>query len=169
MPSPLAADATGALSPTPLAPPAVEPSAPDPGPPLLLEETTCCVATASYEPSMPNRLKRLIHEVPGFRKLNPDDRGFVPPRPLHEIQISLPPDTSTLLMQTKRMDLKASVDVSGRVTRVELLSPRDEYLVKLAAYNATGWRFAPAKLNARPVSSEVILHFRFDANLSHQH
>ena len=72
-------------------------------------------------------------------------------------------------MQKKRMDLKASVDVSGRVTRVELLSPPDEYLVKLAAYNATGWRFAPAKLKDHPVSSEVILHFRFDTNLSHQY
>jgi hypothetical protein len=72
-------------------------------------------------------------------------------------------------MPKNQMDLKASVDASGRVTRVELLSPRDEYLVKLASYNAAGWRFAPAKLNDHPVSSEVILHFRFDANLSHQH
>ena len=129
----------------------------------------CCTATASYELARPNRLQRLIHEVPGLRRANPsgaDGKGLVPPRPLHDIEISLPPDTSTVLMQNKRMDLKASVDASGWVTRVELLSPRDEYLVKLAAYNATGWRFAPAELNDHPVSSEIILHFRFDTNLS---
>jgi len=72
-------------------------------------------------------------------------------------------------MQKKQMDLKASVDASGRVTRVELLSPRDEYLANLASYNAAAWRFAPAKLNDQPVSSDIILHFRFDSNLSHPH
>jgi hypothetical protein len=103
--------------------------------------------------------------------LNPsvaDGKGFVPPRPLHDIQISLPPDTSGVLMQEKRMDLKASVDASGRVTHVELSFPRNKYLAQLAAYNATGWRFATAELNDHPVSSEIILHFRFDTNSSHK-
>ena len=173
MPAPLPSNATAqTISPAPPAPPAIEPSAPVAGKPLLFDEPMCCAATASYEPSRPNRLKRLIHEVPGLRKLNPasaDSKGFVPPRPLHDIQISLPPETRTVLMQKKQMDLKASVNASGRVTRVELLSPRDEYLANLASYNAAAWRFAPAKLNDQPVPSEVILHFRFDASLSHQH
>jgi Gram-negative bacterial TonB protein C-terminal len=172
MPPSLASNATGrAFSLNPSAPATVEPSASGAGPLLPVNETMCCVASASYELSRPNRLKRLIHEVPGLRKLNPsraDDKGFVAPRPLHEIQIFLPPDTSALLTQKKQVDVRASVDASGRVTRVELLSPRDEYLVKLAAYNASGWRFAPAELNDHPVSSEVILHFSFDADLSHR-
>jgi hypothetical protein len=172
MPAPLASNVTArTLSPTLPAPPAIEPSAPAAAPLRLFDEPMCCAATASYEPSRPNRFKRLIHEVPGLRRLNPsggDGKGFVPARPLHDIQISLPPDTRTVLTQKKQMDLKASVDASGRVTRVELLSPRDEYLVKLASYNAPGWRFAPAELNDHPVSSEVILHFRFDTNLTHQ-
>ena len=66
------------------------------------------------------------------------------------------------------MDLKASVDASGRVTRVELLSPLDEDLVKLAAYAANGWRFAPAALNDQPVSGEIILHFSFDTKSAAQ-
>jgi hypothetical protein len=173
MPAPLASNATGrTLSAASPIPPAIEPPAPVAGPLPLFDQTMCCAATASYEPSRPNRFKRLIHEVPGLRKLNPsgaDGKGFVPARPLHDIQISLPPSTRTVLMQRKQMDVKASVDASGRVTRVELLSPRDEYLVKLASYNATGWRFAPAELNDHAVSSEIILHFRFDNNLSRQH
>jgi hypothetical protein len=172
MPLPLAPNTRDrALIPTPPAPPAIEPSAPEARPLLPFDETTCCAATASYEPAKPNRVKRLIHEVPGLRKLSPsvaDGKGFVPPRPLHDIQISLPPDTSTVLMQERRMDLKASVDASGRVTRVELLFPRGKYLATLAAYNATRWRFVPAELNDHPVSSEIILHFRFDTDLSHK-
>ena len=62
------------------------------------------------------------------------------------------------------MDLKATVDASGRVTRVELLSPKDEELVRLAAYAAGTWSFVPAKVNDRAVPSEVILHFTFSGN-----
>jgi len=71
-------------------------------------------------------------------------------------------------MQKKRMDLKASVDASGRVTSVELLSPLDEELVKLAAYAANEWRFAPAALNNQPVSGKIILHFSFDTKSAAQ-
>jgi Gram-negative bacterial TonB protein C-terminal len=62
------------------------------------------------------------------------------------------------------MDLKASIDASGHVTRVELLSPRDEELVTLAAYAANHWSFTPARLDEQPVPGEVILHFHFDSN-----
>jgi TonB family protein len=62
------------------------------------------------------------------------------------------------------MDLKATVDESGRVTRVQLLSPKDEELVRLAAYAASAWPFVPAKVNEKAVPSEVILHFTFSGN-----
>jgi hypothetical protein len=61
------------------------------------------------------------------------------------------------------MDLKATVDASGRVTRVELLAPRDESLVTLAADTASSWRFTPAQFDGRPVPSEILLHFSFGA------
>jgi hypothetical protein len=62
------------------------------------------------------------------------------------------------------MDLKATVNESGRVTRVELLAPKDEELVRLASYAAGAWPFVPAKLNDKAVPSEVILHFTFSGN-----
>lgn len=62
------------------------------------------------------------------------------------------------------MDLKASVDETGRVTRVQLLSPKDEELVDVAAQAAGNWPFVPAKLDHIAVPSEVILHFTFGSN-----
>jgi outer membrane biosynthesis protein TonB len=62
------------------------------------------------------------------------------------------------------MNLRAFVDESGRVTRVQLLSPKNEELVDLAANAASNWPFVPAKLNDTAVPSEVILHFTFSGN-----
>lgn len=137
------------------APPAVNLSTPVAGPPLLFRETLCCSAIATYEPARPTGLQRLIRKVP---------KGLIPPHPLKDIQFSVPPDASSLLMQKKRMDLRASVDASGRVTRVELLYPKDERLVALAADAANRWKFAPAQLNDQPVPGELILHFSFDTS-----
>jgi Gram-negative bacterial TonB protein C-terminal len=91
-------------------------------------------------------------------------KEFVPPRPTHELQFVLPPGGVPALAHKKQMDLKASIDASGHVTRVELLSPRDEELVTLAAYAANHWSFTPARLDEQPVPGEVILHFHFDSN-----
>jgi len=62
------------------------------------------------------------------------------------------------------MDLRAFVDESGRVTRVQLLSPKDERLVDAAANAASNWPFVPAKLNDISIPSEVTLHFNFGGN-----
>ena len=62
------------------------------------------------------------------------------------------------------MELKASVNEAGGVTRVELLSPKDEELVRLSSYAASDWSFIPARVNDKPVPSEVILHFDFRGN-----
>ena len=62
------------------------------------------------------------------------------------------------------MDLRAFVDQSGRVTRVQLLSPKSEELVDVAANAASNWPFIPAKLNDMTIPSEVILHFTFGGN-----
>ena len=99
-----------------------------------------------------------------MRRSSDTNDDFVPPKPLRDITFTLPPGASPRLMQKKQMDLKASVDETGRVTRVELLAIPDEELVKLASYAASDWHFQPARLNAKPVLSEVILHFKFNGN-----
>jgi hypothetical protein len=147
-------------------PPTIMRSGPDGSERPPFRETLCCLATATYEPITPSGFQRVIHKIPVLRRLGPSGagKGFIPPRPTHEIQFAVPPNASLALMERKRMDLKASVDASGRVTGVKLLSPRDENLVKLATYPASGWRFEPAELNDRPVPGEVILHFNFDTS-----
>jgi len=132
----------------------------------IIARKTCCVGTATFEPARPSRVQRVIGRVPGLRRIHqsPDSvEGYVASRPTREIRLVLPPETSAVLTQGT-MDLKATVDESGHVTRVELLSPKNEDLVRLASYAAGAWPFVPAKVNDRAVPSEVILHFTFNGN-----
>jgi hypothetical protein len=162
---PLVADTSGTPVPAPMppAPPAITRySAPAlfPGPKI------CCVGKATVEPARPARLKRLLGRIPGLRRIhqNPENaEGYVPPQPVREISLVLPPEARASLTGST-MDLKASVDQSGRVTRVELLSPKDEELIRVAADAASGWPFVPAKVNDIAMPSEVILHFTFGGN-----
>jgi len=132
---------------------------------LLGHELSCCMAIATYEMAKPSRLKRVIKTVPGLRRITRDSdigEGFVPPHPLDKITIVLPPGASPAAIEQKGMDVKASINEFGRVIRVELLEPKDEELVNLAAYAANGWRFTPARRNDITVASLVILHFKFN-------
>jgi TonB family protein len=108
----------------------------------------------------------MVGKVPGLRRIhqNPVNAdGYLPPRPARPISMVLPPEASAALTQGT-MDLKATVNESGHVTRVELLSPKNEELVRLAAYAASNWPFVPAKVNDEAVPGEVILHFTFKGN-----
>jgi hypothetical protein len=157
-------------SPDPVAllpgPPALAITTQNPASTLILGRKTCCVGTATFEPAQPSRLQRVLGTVPGIRRIhrNPENaEGYVVSRPARAITLVLPPEASAALTRGT-MDLKATVDASGRVTRVELLSPKDGELVRLAAYAASAWPFIPAKVNYRAVTSEVILHFTFSGN-----
>ncbi len=146
------------------APPAIGASAPNVG--LPFAGTIGSTATATWEAPNPTGVRRIINKLPGLRKRSVVAGGkeFVPPQPAHELQFVLPPGGVPALARKKQIDVKASVDASGHVTRVELLSPRDEELVTLAAYAANHWSFVPARLDEQPVPSEIILHFHFDSN-----
>jgi hypothetical protein len=145
-------------------PPAIGASAPKSGESPTFTGTVGSSATATYEMPNPKGIHRIVHELAGIGRRSAVTRGkdFVPPRPIHEIQFVLPPDAVSILAQRKKIDLKADVDASGRVTRVELLSPRDEELATLAGYAASHWSFSPAQLDERAVPSEIILHFDFN-------
>ena len=134
--------------------------------PAATTRVACCVSTAFLEPAKPPRLQRMFHKVPGLgriRQYPESQEGFVAARPKSEIVLVLPPEARATL-RDGRMDLKATVDDTGRVTRVELLAPKDEELVRLASYAAGDWPFTPARINDKAVPSEVILHFNFSGN-----
>ena len=108
-------------------PPALPVIPQNPAPGLILAQKTCCVGTATFEPARPALLKRVLGKVPGLRRIhqNPANAdGYLPPRPARPISMVLPPETGAALTQGT-MDLKATVNESGRVTRVELLSPKN--------------------------------------------
>jgi hypothetical protein len=150
------------LPPPPIPLPPVANTAPN----LRFGHEPCEVGTATYESAKPSRVQSLMRKIPGLRgqRYSDGDKGFVPPRPLREIRFMLPQGSSPGVMETKRMDLKASVDSSGAVTQVELMAPLEEELVTLASYAANEWRFAAAQVNDKAVASEVILHFQFGGN-----
>lgn len=130
----------------------------------ILSYKTCCVGTATFEPARPALVRRMLGKVPGLRRIhqNPANTdGYVAPRPAREISLVLPPEARAALTRGT-MDLRATVNESGHVTRIELLSPKDEELVRLAAYAAGGWPFIPAKVDDEAVAGEVILHFTFN-------
>ena len=131
---------------------------------LAFPETAGRSATATYESPNPNGIRRMINKLAGIGRRSAVNGGknFVPARPIHEIAFMLPPGAIPILAQRKKMDLRASVDASGRVTRVELLSPRDEELATLAGYAASHWSFSPAQLDGQAAPSEIILHFDFN-------
>jgi TonB family protein len=147
-------------------PPALASIPPKPIPGLTVGHKTCCVGTATFEPAKPARVQRVLGKIPGLRRIhqNPDGvEGYVAPHPAREISMVLTPESRAILPRGT-MDLKATVDESGHVTRVQLLSPKDEELVRLAAYAANAWPFVPAKVNDKPVPGDVILHFTFAGN-----
>lgn len=147
-------------------PPALPAITQNPAPSLILGHKTCCVGTATLEPVRPALVRRMLGKVPGLRRIHQSPAntdGYVAPRPAREINLVLPPEARAALTQGT-MDLKATVNESGHVTRVQLLSPKDEELVRLAAYAAGSWPFVPAKINDEAVPGEVILHFKFSGN-----
>lgn len=145
------------------APPQLAVITPAPVAPVATAQRTCCVGTAFLEPAKPARLQRVFGRVPGLRRIGKHadtEEGFVAAKPKREITLLLPREARALL-RDGRMDLKASVDESGRVTRVELLTPKEEELIRLASYAASGWSFTPARVNDKTVPSEVLMHFNF--------
>ena len=130
---------------------------------VVLDKGLCCVARATYEPVRPHGLRRMIGKVPGLRRLqSEDDDSFSPPHPVRDITFVLPPGGNPVILQKKHIQLKANVDESGAVTRVELVTPKDDELLTLAADAASAWKFVPARLNDKTVPSQIIVHFWFD-------
>jgi len=61
---------------------------------------------------------------------------------------------------TRPVDVKAFIDDTGIVTRVQLLTKGSDY-AEAALNAARQWQFTPARKHDKPVASEMVLHFRF--------
>ncbi len=107
---------------------------------------------------------RAFGKIPLFGSLHRSRSGdnFVPPQALHSYAPNVPHDLARELTGTLPVDLKLTVDKSGHVSSVEIISHQTptEFL-RLAGDAAYDWQFEPAKLKDKPISSDVIAHFRF--------
>ena len=144
-----------ALAPPPVLAPAPIDAAAD-LPPGKLYDT----ATITYEPVRPPALQRVFQNFPGLRRLQRFEEGdgkeFVPPKPRHELAFLVPAGTNQF---RKPVNLKLSIDESGKVTRVEPLS--NGPMTGVAAHAALAWQFTPARWKDKPVAGEVMVHLRF--------
>lgn len=113
---------------------------------------------ATVEAVQVSGVRRAVGSIPGlgFLKRKKHDEAFVPPRPLHQIQ----PAGLALMAEDEPVRVKVTVAPSGEVASAELVSRRIQPSVARAAMDAARkWRFAPATLDDKPVSSQLILSF----------
>jgi TonB family protein len=124
------------------------------------------ISEVSLEPSQPGILRRGIHHVPVLnlfgRHNYKSGSDFAPARPVREVRPRLPEDAQQEGPQHPDVDIKVWIDDTGQVTKAELLSDHvDPEIADVASNAACKWTFEPARLSDRPVSSEMVMHFRF--------
>ena len=160
----------------PSAPPAIESAANLPpaivGPLLLKPSPPPVVSVVSLEPAEPGILSRGINHVPVLNLLQRHKYkagdSFSPARPVRQVKPRLPADLQPESGSPPPVDVKVWIDKSGQVTRAELLSENTESdIAEIASRAALKWTFEPARLSDRPVSSELVMHFRFQAKQSY--
>jgi TonB family protein len=126
-----------------------QPLIPAPAPPRV---------AATVEPVRVSVVRRAVGSIPGlgFLKRRKHDEAFVPPRPIRQIQ----PNGFALQPDDEPVRVKVTVDESGEVASAEVLSRKVEPALARAAVEAAWkWRFAPARVDDKPVSAQLILSF----------
>jgi proteasome lid subunit RPN8/RPN11 len=132
---------------------------PAPSPPVQTAE-----ATIDLEAAQDSGIKHVLHKIPLFGGHGNQD--FQPAQVIRRTAPHVPPEVARELTGNVPVTLKLKVDITGRVSAVELVSRgSDRTLVQLAGDAAYGWQFQPATVKDRPVSSEVIAHFVFKPSL----
>jgi hypothetical protein len=90
------------------------------------------------------------------------ETNYKPPVPVREP--SIPPLPSQDLGHPVNIDVKVSVNQSGKVEYSELLSkvtPDNRDLAAAAVFSARKWEFVPAHAGSEVVRGQVILHYQF--------
>jgi len=113
-------------------------------------------AEVTYTIPFPSVFRRVVHKISPFGEA-PAASAFVPPSPIHKVIPAVPPDATA---SERAVDVKVYIDESGNVSRARLLTRRNR-LADPSLNAARQWQFAPAHKGDQPVSSELVLHFRF--------
>lgn len=126
--------------------PAVLPSHVTAAPPLEAE--------VSFEPAHAGVFKRALHKIEGDQ----EPGAFVAASPIRRVSPAKPADAGGA--DLRPVDVKVSIDESGIVTHVQLLT-KGSFWAPAAMAAARQWQFKPARKHDKPVSSEMVLHFHF--------
>jgi hypothetical protein len=110
-------------------------------------------AEVTVEVPRPGLFKRAFHKIEGTDESN----GFVPATPTHRVAPVKPADAGA---ESRPVDVKVFIDDAGNVSRVQALAKGGD-LASAAVNAARQWHFTPARKHEKPVSSEMVLHFRF--------
>lgn len=116
------------------------------------------------EPVSDSRLVRVIGKVPLLRRLRKQEQTTAAV-PLYQAQPTLRTLDTQGLVQPASVAVKVYVAESGAVKRAEIVEygdPPNWSLANASLAAARKWTFHPARLDDMAVSSEVILHFRFN-------
>lgn len=89
-------------------------------------------------------------------------KDFVPPSPRKQVKPAVPNRAAGELPGEWQVNLRVTIDKSGRVLRATLLNASaNREFVRLAQAAIDRWRFQPARLHNRAVPSAVDVTFRF--------
>jgi TonB family protein len=89
-------------------------------------------------------------------------RGTAQGRVLQEVPPDVSPGARKTITGHIKVSVQVSVDTSGNVSAVRLVSAgRSKYFAQHALAATRGWKFAPPQVNGQPSPSEWILHFQF--------
>jgi hypothetical protein len=130
-----------------------------PAPPVAIESYT----SVSVETVPETRLSRFVARIPLLRRLH-RAIGIVPPKPVHETNLTIPAELRRAVKSELPMDVRAFVNESGKVTYAEMASDfteEDSDLASLAVFDARHWEFTPAQTGGQAVPAQVILRYRF--------
>ena len=92
----------------------------------------------------------------------PANAGITHGRVLQEVSPDVSPGARRTITGHIKVSARVSVDNSGNISEVTLVSPGpSKYFAKQALAAARRWKFSPAQVNGQPSGSEWILHFQF--------
>jgi TonB family protein len=88
--------------------------------------------------------------------------SIVPGKVVHQVLPDVPRSARNTIQGKIKVGVRVRVDPSGNVAGVKLASPGpSRYFAELALKAARRWKFEPARVDDRNVSSEWILRFEF--------
>jgi len=89
--------------------------------------------------------------------------GLIKGEVLHQVLPEISQKSRETIQGKLKVNVRVTVDPSGNVTGATLDSPvKSNYFANQAIQAARAWKFAPAKVDGREVSSEWLLRFEFE-------